>query len=121
MTIIINCSFSHVVYAHSFRIYNHHFENSEGMGRVWFSVHSQTTPLQIERHATPKNIMKMAASRAGTLLRYFKTLWNGELFYELFMGTSQTILLLVPNITNNHANTCTNKARNCVYETLSTL
>ena len=90
------------------------------MGRVWFSVHTQTTPLQIERRATPKNIVKMAASRAGTLLRYFKTLWNGELFYELFMGTSQTILLLVPNITNNHANTCTNKARNCVYETLST-
>jgi len=41
------------------------------MGRVWFSVHSQSTPLQIERHATPKNIVKMAASRAGTLLRYF--------------------------------------------------
>ena len=30
------------------------------MGRVWFPVHSQSTPLQ------------MAASRAGTLLRYFK-------------------------------------------------
>ena len=43
------------------------------MGRVWFSVHSQSTPLQIERHATPKNIVKMAASRAGTLLRYFKS------------------------------------------------
>ena len=42
------------------------------MGRVWFSVHSQSIPLQIERHATPKNIVKMAASRAGTLLRYFK-------------------------------------------------
>ena len=42
------------------------------MGQVWFSVHSQSTPLQIERHATPKNIVKMAASRAGTLLRYFK-------------------------------------------------
>ena len=43
------------------------------MGRVWFSVHSQSTPLQIERHATPKNIVKMVASRAGTLLRYFKS------------------------------------------------
>ena len=42
------------------------------MGRVWFSVHSQLTLLQIERHATPKNIVKMAASCAGTLLRYFK-------------------------------------------------
>ena len=44
------------------------------MGRVWFSVHSQTTLLQIERHATLKNIVKMVASRVGTLLRYFKTL-----------------------------------------------
>ena len=30
------------------------------MGRVWFSVHSQSTPLQV------------TASRAGTLLRFFK-------------------------------------------------
>ena len=43
-----------------FRIYNRPFENSEGMVWVWFSVHSQSTPLQ------------MAASRAGTLLCYFK-------------------------------------------------
>ena len=43
-----------------FRLYNRPFENSEGMVWVWFSVHSQSTPLQ------------MAASRAGTLLRYFK-------------------------------------------------
>ena len=42
------------------------------MGRVWFSVYSQSSPLQTERHATPKNIVKMAASRAGTLLCYFK-------------------------------------------------
>ena len=43
------------------------------MGRVWFSVHSQSTPLQIERHPPPKNIVKTPASRAGTLLRYFKS------------------------------------------------
>ena len=43
-----------------FRIYNRPFENSEGMVWVWLSVHSQSTPLQ------------MAASRAGTLLCYFK-------------------------------------------------
>ena len=36
------------------------------MGRVWFSVHSQSPLLQIRK------IVKMAASRAGTLLRYFK-------------------------------------------------
>ena len=28
--------------------------------------------MSCERHATPKNIVKMAASRAGTLLGYFK-------------------------------------------------
>ena len=45
------------------------------MGRVWFSVHSQSPLLQIERHANImqlRKIVKMAASRAGTLLRYFK-------------------------------------------------
>ena len=43
------------------------------MGRVWFSVHSQSTSLQIKRHPPPKNIVKMAASRAAPLLRYFKS------------------------------------------------
>ena len=45
------------------------------MGRVWFSVHSQSPLLQIERHANVmqlQKIVKMAASCAGTLLRYFK-------------------------------------------------
>ena len=45
------------------------------MGRVWFSVHSQSPLLQIERHANVmhlRKIVKMAASRAGTLLCYFK-------------------------------------------------
>ena len=41
---------------YNFHIYNRHFENSEWMGRVWFSVHSQLTPLQIERHA---NVMQL--------------------------------------------------------------
>ena len=42
------------------------------MGRVCFSVNSAANIKSCERHATPKNIGKMAASRAGTLLRYFK-------------------------------------------------
>ena len=41
--------------------------------RKWAGFGSKSTPLQIERHPPPKNIVKMAASRAGTLLRYFKS------------------------------------------------
>ena len=41
--------------------------------RKWAGFGSQSTPLQIKRHPPPKNIVKMAASRAGTLLRYFKS------------------------------------------------
>ena len=37
------------------------------MGWVWF-----LGPLRCKRQATPKKIVKMASSRAGTLLRYFK-------------------------------------------------
>ena len=45
--------------------------------REWAGFGSQSTPLQTvqtscKHHATLKSIVKMAASRAGPLLRYFK-------------------------------------------------
>ena len=44
------------------------------MGRVWFSVHSQLTPLQIERHANVMQLRKTMWKWRGaeTLLCYFK-------------------------------------------------